>query len=68
VWQVNAIYVEEDFLVLRHADRGRMALLARGRGRGLRLVDDDAAYLPLPPQTTSGEALLELAKSVLRAE
>jgi transcription-repair coupling factor (superfamily II helicase) len=64
LWQVNAIYLEDDFLVLRHADRDRMSLLARRSG--LRLVDDDTAYLPLPPQTHTGESLLQLAKSVLR--
>jgi transcription-repair coupling factor (superfamily II helicase) len=66
VWQLQAIYVEDDFLVLRYADRSRMTTLARGNPHVLRFVDDQRVYIPMPPGERSGENLLCLAKSVLR--
>ncbi len=66
VWQVNAIYLEEQFMVFRYADRGRMELLAKRGKHRLRFVDDQSVYLPLGPHVRRDSHLAELAKSVLR--
>ena len=62
LWQINAIYVEDDFLVFRYAHRERMQMLANRGKRGLRFVGDEAAYLPLPAGTLDGAALLKLSE------
>lgn len=66
VWQISAIYVEEDYLVLSYLDRRRVEQLARTGGGRLRIVDDRSAYLPVGKEVSSPDKILSLAKSVLR--
>jgi transcription-repair coupling factor (superfamily II helicase) len=64
-WQITGICVEGDCLVLHYADRQRMEQLAR-RKRKLRVVDGRSCYLKIPDAIGDPEAILRLAKSVLR--
>jgi transcription-repair coupling factor (superfamily II helicase) len=66
VWQVFAIYLEDDYLVFRFRDRSRFEHMARQCGRRLRIVDEASAYLPVTEELARPERILELAKSVLR--
>ncbi len=66
VWQISAVYVEEEYLVFRFGDRRRIQQLARLRGGRLRIVDNSSAYLPAEQEVTDPGAILALAKSVLR--
>jgi transcription-repair coupling factor (superfamily II helicase) len=66
VWQISAIYVEDEYLVLRYDDRGRMEQLAQFGGGRLRIVDDCSAYLPADKEVRDPAQILPLVKSVLR--
>jgi transcription-repair coupling factor (superfamily II helicase) len=68
VWQVSAIYLEDKFLVFRYGSRQRIELLAKQHRKQLRVVDDVSAYWPLPEARMSPDALLALAKAVLRGK
>jgi transcription-repair coupling factor (superfamily II helicase) len=66
IWQVSAIYVEDQYLVLRYENRGRIEQLARLGGGRLRIVDKKNAYLPAEQEVADADKILQLAKSVLR--
>ncbi len=66
VWQISAIYVEDEYLVFRYGHRPRAEQLARLSGGRLRIVDDKSAYLDAAQQLTQPEQMLNLLKSVLR--
>ena len=66
IWQVSAIYIEDEYLVFRFSDRPRIEQLARLGGGRLRIVDGSSAYLPADKELTDPEAILNAAKSVLR--
>ncbi|MCO6456189.1 MAG: transcription-repair coupling factor [Pirellulaceae bacterium] len=68
VWQIQAVYIEEQFLVFRYADRRRIEQLAKTHRGRLRLVDQKSAYWPLGPSRRSPDQLLQLVKSVLRPQ
>ncbi len=66
VWFISAIFREDKFMVFQYRDRGRIEQLARQHKGQLRIVDDKAAYLPLPPQPLDPDQLHALVKSVLQ--
>ncbi len=66
IWQVSVIYVEQQYLVFRYANRSRIEQLARLGGSRLRIVDDSTAYLPAEQEVSDPGRILALAKSVLR--
>jgi transcription-repair coupling factor (superfamily II helicase) len=66
VWQVSSIFLEEQFVVFRYSNRQRIEQLSKLRASQLRIVDERSAYLPIPKGFASSDALLALAKSVLR--
>jgi transcription-repair coupling factor (superfamily II helicase) len=65
-WQLNSIHQEERYLVFGFCDRSRVQQLAKTTGGALRIVDQRSAYLTLPTEVTRPDAILEVAKSVLR--
>lgn len=67
VWQIDEISLEPGYLVLGYTDRKRIEQLARRCQGKLRVVDDRNAYIPLPQAVMDADALIRLAKSVLRA-
>ncbi|MEX2174534.1 MAG: transcription-repair coupling factor [Pirellulaceae bacterium] len=67
VWQISAILLEEQFVVLRYGNRKRIEQLAALRRGQLRVVDYKSAYVPIPKGFRSPDKLLALVKSVLRA-
>ena len=66
IWQIAEIFLEDRYLVFRYTDRARIAHLARLSGGKLRVVDDESAYLRLPPGVAQPDQILDLAKSLLR--
>ncbi|MDX1946038.1 MAG: transcription-repair coupling factor [Pirellulaceae bacterium] len=66
VWQISAIFLEEQFVVLRYENQPRIEQLARRRKGQVRVVDGRSAYVPLPPGVRSPDALFDFIKSVLR--
>ncbi|UUO05759.1 transcription-repair coupling factor [Blastopirellula sp. J2-11] len=65
-WQINAIFLEEEYLVLQYSDRGRVEQLARLRGRNFRIVDDKSVYVPLKSSEQDADAIIHKTKSILR--
>lgn len=65
-WLVNAIFVENQYLVFRYSDRSRIEQLARWHPKRLRVVDDSSAYFPISQGLASPDEIRRLAKSVLR--
>jgi transcription-repair coupling factor (superfamily II helicase) len=66
VWQVAGIRIEDIYLVFDYTQRRRIEQLAKLNKGTLRVVDDESAYFTLPSRTMSPNALILLAKSVLR--
>ncbi len=66
IWQISAIYVEDNYLVFRFSDRARIEQLAGLGGGRLRIVDNSSAYLPLGKEVGDPRAVFDRAKSVLR--
>jgi transcription-repair coupling factor (superfamily II helicase) len=66
IWQIQAISTEDEFLVFRYSDRGRIEQLARALGRKMRIVDAAAAYLKVPTGPKNPNDFFRVAKSVLR--
>jgi transcription-repair coupling factor (superfamily II helicase) len=66
VWQISAVYVEDAYLVFRYGDRRRIEQLARRTAGRLRIVDHSSAYLHAEQEVTDPDAILAVAKSVLR--
>ena len=66
VWQISAIYVEEEYLVFRFGDRRRIQQLARLGGGRLGSSTTPVPICLLRQELTDPDAILALAKSVLR--
>ena len=67
VWQISSIYIEDQYLVLIYADRGRMGQLSKLSGGRIRVVDERSAYVPMDKDDLkNADRILTLAKSVLR--
>ncbi|WP_164101385.1 transcription-repair coupling factor [Candidatus Laterigemmans baculatus] len=70
IWQIAAIAIERDFLVLRYSSRERIEALKRSAPHPVRIVDESRAYIPAEEASgdpRGGDAWLELARSVLRS-
>ena len=66
VWQVQAVLLEDPYLVFRYTHRDRIEQLARLSGKKLRIVDGSSAYLTLSQGVTDPDQILAAAKSVLQ--
>jgi transcription-repair coupling factor (superfamily II helicase) len=66
VWQIISIHIENQYLVFKYAQRGRIEQLAKLNKGGLRVVDEQSAYLTIPRGSIDPDTILALAKSVLR--
>ncbi len=66
VWQINAVHMEDHYLVFTYTDRARIEQLSRYQQGRMRIVDQRSAYLPLPKGITNCDEILQQAKSVLR--
>ncbi len=66
VWQIQAISLEDHFLVFRYSDRARIDQLCRQYKGRLRVVDGENAYVTLKKGISRPEVYLDLAKSILR--
>ncbi len=66
VWQIDAIFIEEPYLVFRSAHAPRLEQLKRANRWPLRVVDQQSAYLRLGEDQRTPDHLLAIAKSVLR--
>ncbi|TWT33397.1 transcription-repair coupling factor [Blastopirellula retiformator] len=65
-WQINAIFLEDDYLVFQYSDRGRVEQLAKLHGRNFRIVDDKSVYVPLKTSDADADAIINTAKSILQ--
>ena len=63
VWQIEAIFIETDYMVFRGKDKLALEQLAK-RHTYLRLVDDRTLYLPLA-KIGSNRSFYDTAKSIL---
>ena len=66
VWQINAILLEDNYLVFRYTDRRRIEQLCELNGRRLRIVDDSSAYVTLKKEAIAPDALIKAVKSILQ--
>ncbi len=65
-WRINAIRVEDDYIVLSYASAQMMRQLAEHNGRRVRIVDDQTAYLPLGERNPTPETIVGTVKSLLQ--
>ena len=65
LWQIFKISVEDEFLMFRYGDRGRIEQLARQHSGQLRIVDSVTACYPLEQQQRTAEHVLQACKSIL---
>jgi transcription-repair coupling factor (superfamily II helicase) len=68
VWQINAITLEENYLVFRYNDRRRIEQLCELSGKRLRIVDDSSAYVTLKKGAIAPDALIKAVKSILQQQ
>ena len=68
IWQIDTIRVEEGYLVFDYQDSTRIKQLAKLCGGKLRVVDQRSAYWKLNESDQDPDAILKVAKSVLRAD
>jgi transcription-repair coupling factor (superfamily II helicase) len=66
VWQLASVHLENHYLVFDYLNRGRIGQLAKRHAGNLRVVDEQSAYYPLPERNMKPDAIIALAKSVLR--
>jgi transcription-repair coupling factor (superfamily II helicase) len=67
-WQINSLHLEDHFLVLGYSSRSQVTMLAQRGRQGLRIVDDQSAYLPLGKGVLDPDEVLQTAKSLLRVD
>ncbi len=65
-WGINAIFREDDYLVLRFIDAPLIRRLASATGGRLRVVDGRSAYLPLDKGLIDSDALRAELESLLQ--
>ena len=68
LWLIAKISLEENFLMFRYTDRGRMEQLARKHKGRFRIVDELNACYPLDDEDLTPERILKAAKSVLHSD
>lgn len=66
-WSIDAIRLEENYLVFGYRARPQIEELSQLSGRRLRIADGQSAYLPLGKDVRDSVALHNQAKSLLRA-
>ncbi|MEZ6119119.1 MAG: transcription-repair coupling factor [Pirellulaceae bacterium] len=66
IWQIDTIFIEDNYLVFRYRDAGRAKQLARNSGGRLRVVDHASIYHTLPAGLCDPDQLIELVKSLLQ--
>ncbi|GIW92153.1 MAG: transcription-repair-coupling factor [Pirellulaceae bacterium] len=67
-WAVQAIYVEDNALVLRYSDQSQRQQWKRQRAPAARLVGDDLAYVPLGKRHATDGQIIRLAETLLQPE
>ncbi|HEV3343000.1 MAG TPA: TRCF domain-containing protein, partial [Pirellulales bacterium] len=67
-WQIDAMHLEDLYVVFTYKNRSRIDKLAKQSGGRLRVVDARSAYLPMGKAVPPPDELYELVKSVLQAE
>lgn len=67
LWQIDAIYLEDQYMVFRASGVSRLDQLARKFPKQLRLVDANHVYAPLKNVENLRERYLEIAKSILQS-
>ncbi|MBN2476379.1 MAG: transcription-repair coupling factor [Pirellulales bacterium] len=67
-WQIDAIRMEQPYVVFSYTSGGKIRRLASRPGSRLRVVDNRSAYLPLGQEVASTDAILEAVKSLLQPE
>ncbi|HWB08351.1 MAG TPA: transcription-repair coupling factor [Pirellulales bacterium] len=65
-WQIDAMHLEDMYVVFIYKNRSRINELARQSGGRLRVVDARSAYLPMGKAVPPPDELYELVKSVLQ--
>jgi transcription-repair coupling factor (superfamily II helicase) len=65
-WQIDAMHLEDAYVVFSYKNRSRIEDLARRSGGRLRVVDGRSAYLPLGQEVPPVDDLYGLIKSVLQ--
>jgi transcription-repair coupling factor (superfamily II helicase) len=65
-WQIDAMHLEDLFVVFTYKNRPRINELAKQSGGRLRVVDQRSAYLPMGKAVPPPDELNELIKSVLQ--
>ena len=65
VWQIQAIHIEQRYMVFTYANQGRIEQLAKMCSGELRVVDDKSAYFTLSKDAMDHASMIRAAKSML---
>lgn len=65
IWQIEAIFMEGQYLGFRYLNRDRIAQLSKLNKNIIRIVDDKKAYVGLKNVKIAPEKLLEIVKAIL---
>jgi transcription-repair coupling factor (superfamily II helicase) len=65
IWQIQAIYLQDNFLGFRYGDQRRIEQLAGLRKGKIRIVDSETALIPLRSTAIDSDRLLALVKAIL---
>lgn len=68
VWQIESVFMDDAFLVLKSSHGPRLAQLKNACRWPLRIVDENSAYLKLTEEGRSPDRLLNLLKSILHPQ
>jgi transcription-repair coupling factor (superfamily II helicase) len=66
VWQIEAVGIEDRYLVYRYTDRSRAKQLVSASEGRLRIVDERSIYSTIPQGMVDPDQIIELARSTLR--
>ena len=68
VWQIQTIYLQDQYLGFRFADKRRIQQLVDNNRGKLRIVDDETAFITLKSSPIDSDRLLALIKAILRQQ
>ncbi len=68
VWQIQTIYLQDQYLGFRFADKRRIQQLVDNNRGKLRIVDDETAFITLKSPPIDSDRLLALIKAILRQQ
>jgi transcription-repair coupling factor (superfamily II helicase) len=68
VWQIQTIFIQDQYLGFRFADKRRIEQLVTSLQGKMRVVDQETAFVTLKSPNTDPDRLLALIKAILHQQ